>query len=157
MDKAGDLLKDFFAFYNIEGGVQYVSLFSSWRKIAGDDIADHSRIFNLHKGALVVEVDHPGWAQMLRMRQTGILQRLSSAYPDLGIRMIHIKLTPGGQFSPPQKNDAAPPAPEAAAPQEPANPEQEAGGLENIRDAELKDALLRLKKSLEGKKQGKKT
>jgi hypothetical protein len=155
MDKAGDLLKEFFAFYNIEGGKEYVALFSSWRKMAGDDIAAHSRIFNLQKGALIVEVDHPGWAQLLRMKQADILQRLSAAYPDLGIRMIHIRLAPGGRFSPPQKEDtsAAPsadsiqPDTEKPAPRE-KPPERDSEGLENIRDAELKDVLLRLKESL---------
>jgi hypothetical protein len=159
MDKAGDLLKDFFAFYGIEGGEKYVSLFSSWRKVAGDDIADHSRIFNLHKGSLVVEVDHPGWAQMLRMRQGGILYRLSEAYPELGIRMIHIKLIPCGQFSPPQKDDAASREPEAPPPREEAAAERECeretDELENIQDAELREMLLRLKKSLGNKRRRK--
>ncbi|MDR1626697.1 MAG: DUF721 domain-containing protein [Spirochaetia bacterium] len=154
MDKAGDLLKNFFAFYNIDGGEKYVSLFSSWRKVVGDAIADHSRIFNLRKGALIVEVDHPGWVQMLRMRQEGILQRLSRAYPDLGIRMIHTKLVRSGQFSPPQKKDASPPEPQPPPP--PEYPARENGGLENIQDAELRDLLLRLKKTLGNKKQKRK-
>jgi hypothetical protein len=156
MDKAGDLLKEVFAFYNISGGEEYVALFSSWRKLAGDDIAAHSRIFNLHKGALIVEVDHPGWAQMLRMRQTDILRRLSETYPALGIRMIHIKLIPDGKFSPPQTAESL----SAGAEEEESLPprensverdKRESDGLENIQDAGLRESLLRLKDSL-GKK-----
>jgi hypothetical protein len=159
MNKAGDLLKDFFAFCNIEGGEKYVALFSSWRKIAGDDIAAHSRIFNLHRGALIVEVDHPGWAQRLRMQQSGILQKLSTNYPDLGIRMIHIKLVADRQFSLPQTKDETPadtmyhPSPKAeTSPRGEVSAGEELAGLENIQDAKLKELLLRLKDSLNKKK-----
>jgi hypothetical protein len=150
MNKAGDLLQEFFSHYNLAGGEKYVSLFSAWQRIAGDDIAAHSRIFDLRKDALIVEVDHPGWMQMLQMRRSDILGRISAAYPELGIYAIHGKLVSGGQFSPP----AAPSAEVdedtsslSESLQEEAVP-QEKEALKNIQDAELKEILLRLKKSI---------
>ncbi|MCL1818420.1 MAG: DUF721 domain-containing protein [Spirochaetaceae bacterium] len=101
MDKAADILKEFFSLYNLEGGEKYASLFSSWRKIAGEDIAGHSRVADLRKGALIVEVDHPGWMQMLRIQHDEILGKLSAKYPSLGIRMVQGRLVKQGQFSPP--------------------------------------------------------
>jgi hypothetical protein len=155
MDKAGDLLKAFFSFHNLTGGEKYVSLFSSWREVAGDDIASHSRVIDLRRGALVVEVDHPGWMQMLQMKQNEILGRLSSRYPDLAIRMLHFRLTPAGQFSPPVSPQAAPePVEEPSAPPV-SRTEQEI--LNDIHDEDLKNTLLRLKKDLKKKNRSSKS
>ncbi|MDR1933444.1 MAG: DUF721 domain-containing protein [Spirochaetales bacterium] len=164
MDKAGDILKTFLSFHNLSGGEKYVSLFSSWRKVAGDDIASHSRVIDLRRGSLFVEVDHPGWMQMLQMRQSEILRTLSSRYPDLAIRMLHFKLTPAGQFSPPAapqtgSEAAAEQAAASVCDQPPAQPElqTEREILEAIHDENLKNTLLRLKDSLKkkGRKSGK--
>jgi hypothetical protein len=159
MDKAGDLLKAFFAFHNLEGGEKYVSLFSSWRKVAGDDIASHSRIVDLRRGALLVEVDHPGWMQMLQMKQEAILKTLASRYPDLAIRMLHVKLTPAGQFSSPASPSSPTPPeaePESAAetPEEPLVSKTEKEALDAIHDEDLRNTLLRLKKTLKKKSRG---
>jgi hypothetical protein len=157
MDKAGDLLKAFFAFHNLEGGEKYVSLFSSWRKVAGDDIASHSRIVDLRRGALLVEVDHPGWMQMLQMKQEAILKTLALRYPDLAIRMLHVKLTPAGQFSSPTAVPANPaplPEPAAETPAEPPVSKTEQEALDAIYDENLKNTLLRLQKTLKKKGRG---
>jgi hypothetical protein len=159
MDKAGDLLKSFFSFYNLGGGEKYVALFSSWRKMAGEDVASHSRILDLRKGALVVEVDHPGWMQVLQMKREGILKNLAAAYPGLGIRMLHLRLAKDGQFSlppepEPEQKAALPPSEEPAPTPEFSESEtfQEKTPLDDIHDEELKMNLLRLKKTLKQKK-----
>jgi hypothetical protein len=158
MDKADDILKAFFSFYNLGGGEKYVALFSSWRKMAGDNIAAHSRIIDLRKGALVVEVDHPGWVQMLQMKREEILKNLAAEYPDLGIRMMHTKLAKEGRFSPPSREGEGPQNEPAAArtpaPDSGETPElsREKASLEAVRDVELKNILARLEKSLKEKK-----
>jgi hypothetical protein len=164
MDKAGDILKEFLSFYNFEGGEKYVALFSSWRKMAGDDIAAHSRIVDLRKGALLVEVDHPGWMQMLQIKREEILKKLAAKYPDLGIRMIHAKLAKEGQFSrlsPPSREEGfpqgQPPAARTPLPGSGEKPEtsREGTSFEAVREEELKNSLARLEKSLKEKKKKK--
>jgi hypothetical protein len=157
MDKAGDLLKSFFSFYNLEGGEKYVSLFSSWRRVAGDEIASHSRIVDLRRSALLVEVDHPGWMQMLQMKREEILQTLALNYPDLAIRMLHLKLPPAGQFSSPSASPEAAadriiPEPAEETPEEPLVSKSEDEALDELHDEDLRKTLLRLKKTLKKKR-----
>ena len=109
MDKVGDIYKEFFS-HLLKEKENEVSIFSSWQRIAGDDIASHSRVADIRRGALIVEVDHPGWMQMLQIKSSEILQRLSAKYPNLGIRMLQGKLVKQGQFSPAER-EAEPPQP----------------------------------------------
>ncbi|MCL1817555.1 MAG: DUF721 domain-containing protein [Spirochaetaceae bacterium] len=146
MDKAGDILKEFFSTLNLEKGEKYAALFSSWRKIAGEDIAAHSRVADLRKGTLIVELDHPGWMQMLRIQHDEILGKLSAKYPSLGIRSVQGRLVKQGRFSPPREAAQEAPRPESgeAPPRKTASPAPAAGS-----PPELKEAFIRLKKALE--------
>lgn len=102
MERAGDLLKEFFSLCNIdvEEGGKIVSLFSSWGEILtgaaanGREIACHARPTGVERGALLVEVDHPGWTQTLRVYQAEILKNISRLYPSLGIRLLRIRCVP---------------------------------------------------------------
>ena len=160
MDKAGAFLDSFFSFFNFQDGKKYVSFFSSWQKIVGDDkdgegIFSHSKITDINKGALLVEVDHPGWMQQLRMRQERILKKIASEYPDLGIKTLHYKLVPEGKFSSPapaekqEKSGFSASYPEKETPEQPP-PLQKTGkdALESIQDENLRESLIRLKKTL---------
>ena len=69
----------------------YSSLFDSWDRIAGTDIASHSRIVDVQHGALVAEVDHPGWIQMIRLREKEILDKLATSYPSLEITHLKVR------------------------------------------------------------------
>jgi len=70
----------------------YADFFSSWDSITtGAGIASagaHSRIANLEKGLLIIEVDHPGWKQILQTKQGELLDLARKRYPQLGIRGI---------------------------------------------------------------------
>jgi len=152
MDKAGDILKSFLSFYHLDRGEAYVSFFSRWREIVGDDLASHARTVDIKKGALVVEVDHPGWMQLLQIKQAEILKTIERRYPDLRIRYIHMRLVKEGSgfFSDPaieeeSESEASPSAPETAA------PAARTEDIENIQDEELKKILLKLGRSIEEK------
>ena len=101
MDKAGDLLGSFISFYGLDKGRNIVSLFSGWRAMVGDDLASHTRPADVRRGAVVVEVDHPGWMQLLQMREEAILGKIGKKFPELGIRSLQMRLVPGGGFSAP--------------------------------------------------------
>ena len=53
-----------------------LSLFSSWRQIVGDGIADHVTPQRLEKRTLTVEVDDPAWATQLRFLHDEVLHTL---------------------------------------------------------------------------------
>lgn len=91
MEKAGELLEAFLRLHNITGGQEYVAFFKSWHGIVGTDIAAHSKVTDIKNGALVVEVDHPGWMQKLHMRKDEVLRKIASQYPQLGVRTLHLR------------------------------------------------------------------
>lgn len=69
-------------------------VFRSWAKIVGSPLADHSRVYELQHGQLCVEVDHPGWLQVLLLRKTQILQGVGRAYPQLAVRGLRARVNP---------------------------------------------------------------
>jgi predicted nucleic acid-binding Zn ribbon protein len=92
MKKVGDLLREFLKAKGWLGGNPYEPLFSQWQKIAGESMASHVRLLDVHNNTLVVEVDHPGWLQMLRMRQEAILEAARKAAPHVSLEAIRARV-----------------------------------------------------------------
>jgi hypothetical protein len=92
IEKPGDILPALFDQINVEKGKSSASLFRSWRNIAGDDLADHSHVVDIRAGRVRVEVDHPGWMQIIQMKKARILKVLKKRYPELNIRDLMITL-----------------------------------------------------------------
>ena len=59
-----------------------VGLFSHWRDIVGDAIADHVTPKRLEKKVLVVEVDDPAWATQLKFLESQLLSTLRTHVGD---------------------------------------------------------------------------
>lgn len=102
MNRAGDLLNAFFRLHNISGGESYVSFFSSWHEIVGTDLAAHTQPIDIRGDALIVEVDHPGWMQLLQLKRDQIVKQVRHRYADLGVTNMHMKLVDAGAFSGPE-------------------------------------------------------
>jgi predicted nucleic acid-binding Zn ribbon protein len=90
--KIGELLSAFFDENTLEKAQKYNNLFSSWKEVAGENIAAHSRIVEIEKSVLRIEADHPGWIQILQTRQKSLLERVRRKFPALGITGISFKL-----------------------------------------------------------------
>jgi len=54
------------------------TLFGSWEKVVGPDIAAHSRPVSLAEGELTVEAESTAWATQLRLLNKTILTRIGS-------------------------------------------------------------------------------
>ena len=110
MRKAGDIVTALFRDFGpgfMETARSSAGLFSSWEKVVtevwrrpfgteNDEIpaaAVHSRIHELERGVLLVEADHPGWIQILQMKQNELLLAVQRRYPDLEIRGIAFRLS----------------------------------------------------------------
>jgi len=98
MKSVGDLLREFLKEKGWLGGNPYEPLFVQWQKIAGEALAGHVRLVDVRNSTLIVEVDHPGWLQMLRLRQEGILEAARKAAPLVSVEGIRARL--GGQDRP---------------------------------------------------------
>ena len=90
MKKIGDVLRDYLKEMGWLAGNPYDPLFQHWKEIAGEALALHSRLIDVQNGMLLVEVDHPGWLQMLQLRKSAVLEAARRAAPAaslVGIRM----------------------------------------------------------------------
>lgn len=86
------LLTAFFDHETIRQGRHYVEVFGAWKQIAGERLAAHSRVVEIEKGFLIVEAEHPGWIQLLQLRQTELLDSVRNRFPELALRGIVFRL-----------------------------------------------------------------
>lgn len=90
--KASDIVNALFQGFNDSGMQQASSFMRSWREVVGDKIASHSRVIDVDKGCIVVEVDHPGWSQQILFIKKRAIDQLSRSFPELGIRNMAIRV-----------------------------------------------------------------
>lgn len=156
MKKAGELLSAFFERSTYSMAREYADLFNSWKNIAGDALASHSRVRELDKTILLVEADHPGWIQLLQAKQSQLLEGVRRRFPELAITGIAIRLAKdAGLQRPVSRNQgAAPVLGSEAAIQEQSGQDSTALGsstadpLDLIRDEEFRETLKRLERSI---------
>lgn len=91
--KAGEVLNSLFSGFDTDGLHQANSFLRSWKEIAGEKISAHSRVMDVDRGNVVVEVDHPGWSQQLLFRKKQIVNALARGYPELGIKNLVIRVS----------------------------------------------------------------
>lgn len=101
MKKAGDILKTFFDRSVLAEGEKYLRFFGAWDQIIGPDLSAHAKAVDIVHASVVVEVDHPGWLQLLQLRERTVLQSLHRRFPDLKISGMRYRLVDPGHFSAP--------------------------------------------------------
>ncbi len=89
------LLSAFFNNETIRQGRHYAEVFGAWKQIAGERLAAHSRVVEIEKGFLIVAAEHPGWIQLLQLRQTELLDSVRIRFPGLALRGIVFRLENG--------------------------------------------------------------
>ncbi len=68
------------------------TIFSSWKSVAGEPAAGHSKPVEIEDGVLLVDVDHPGWKQVLLLDKASLLQRARAAAPGAHIKDIRLRV-----------------------------------------------------------------
>jgi predicted nucleic acid-binding Zn ribbon protein len=63
-------------------------LFSNWKELVGDRVAESSFPEDLSKGILTVRCKSTAWATQLRLMGTEILAKISERLPDLEVKEI---------------------------------------------------------------------
>lgn len=107
--KASDLLGSILTPQTAATVQGWSNFFGSWGKAAGANLAAHSRPVDVRNGIVFVEAEHPGWIQLLQMNQQKILEKLQSAFPELGLSGIAFRLAKDGSLP-----GTAPPVPARA-------------------------------------------
>ena len=106
---AAEILQNYFDAHQIEAAGEYHSFFSSWKDLAGIDLAAHSKPRDIKNEVLIVEADHPGWMQMITMKKREILREVRRRFPQIRIKDVRVVLYSGPQRSAEDelKNEAA--------------------------------------------------
>jgi hypothetical protein len=96
MKTAGDILSALFDEQFMKKAQKYSKFFDSWKDITAKNgiaaAADHSHIKDLDRGILLIEMDHPGWKQILQTKQSKLLNDFRIRFPELDISGISLIL-----------------------------------------------------------------
>jgi len=68
--------------FGIQGAQGLGRLFSGWKEIVGESMAEHVKPVKMDREALVVTVDHPAWATQVRRLGDTLLDR-AAAYAEV--------------------------------------------------------------------------
>ena len=92
--KASEILNTFFTeFCSDKTQSQFLQ---EWEHIVGEKIAAHSKIIDIENNILIIEVDHPGWSQQVKLKKRQILSAVAKAYPELQLQNILIRVASTG-------------------------------------------------------------
>jgi len=155
MKTVGDVLSALFDEEFVKKAQGYSKLFDSWTEItAKNGIADasaYSRIKDLNNGILLIEMDHPGWKQILQTKRSSLLNDFRANFPEMNITGISLILGKPNSTNPSsvpanhQTFDSQVDVP----PQEiPAQFKNITMDYESIKDEDLKQKLIQLGQTL---------
>ena len=155
MKTAGDILSALFDERFVEKARGYSKFFDSWTDITAKNgiaaAADHSQIKDLDRGVVLIEIDHPGWKQVLQTKQSKLLNDFRIRFPDLDISGISLMLGSGKPQDVAKESEPAYEAKDAQKSEIEKEPEISAAGeelvargYEAIKDEVLRERLRRL-------------
>jgi len=160
MKTAGDILSALFDERFVQKAQGYSKFYDSWKDITEKNgiaaAAAHSRIKDLDRGIVLVEMDHPGWKQILQTKQTKLLNDFRIRFPELDISGISLMLgrsDPHNNLQPEKEPEIPPveklwkhePSPALAETDKPApQTEPVSAGYDAIKDDEFREKLIKL-------------
>jgi len=155
MKTAGSILSALFDEGFVKKAKGYSKLFDSWTDITAKNgiaaAADHSRIKDLDRGILLVEMDHPGWKQILQTKQSKLLNDIRLRFPELdvsGISLILSRSKPSDSALNPALSTETTEVVEAAQisvePEPPVSSPPYTSGYDAIQDEEFREKLKKL-------------
>lgn len=100
---ANDIMTDIFSNISVEKINNSINIINGWKSVIssiksnnnkniGEYLTAHSRVIDLKNGVLLVETDHPGYIQTLKMYNSYILKGLNSKYSELNIKSLSFRL-----------------------------------------------------------------
>jgi hypothetical protein len=177
VNKAGDFLSAILDIKTPGKAGEYSRLFSVWEQLTEKHgiaaAAHHSRIQDVRRGILIVDADHPGWIQILQIKEHMLLSELQKSFPNLDINGIAFRLSTSlpdpaetahafspqegqsgsGGSEPPEDAHNAPPGDKPLISEATSAGTRPAGGsgFEKIKDESLKEKLKSLERTIKQK------
>jgi len=88
---AAETISRLFSSLENEKFEQADKFFKNWDTIVGERLSSHSKVLDVNKGCIIVEVDHPGWSQQLQFIKKRIIKELRENFPELDIKTLAIR------------------------------------------------------------------
>lgn len=98
----GEVINNVFRNISLEESNKAINIYNEWKKILckikssnpneGQNIAEHSRVVDLKNGILLIEVDHPGWQNLIQFYKKFILKGFEFSFPELKIKTLAFRL-----------------------------------------------------------------
>ena len=155
MKRAGDIFSALFNEGQMKMADGYSGVFSCWKDLVEKNgiaaAAAHSWIKRLDKGLVWIEVDHPGWKQILQTKESKLLSDFRYRFPEMDISGISIMLGKPGAGTVIAESA---PAETAGREQDPPRDQVQAttcgqdADYEAIKDPALREVLMRLERSI---------
>ena len=71
-------------------GIAEGTLFSDWRAIVGDEIADHSNPITMYEGRLTIQTSSTAWSTQLRLMEGDLLRTIQKSSPGALVEELSI-------------------------------------------------------------------
>ncbi|MBU3692648.1 MAG: DUF721 domain-containing protein [Candidatus Nanopelagicaceae bacterium] len=71
-------------------GIAEGNLFTDWREIVGEEIADHSSPITLYEGKLTIQTSSTAWSTQLRLMNDELLRKIRQSAPGAVVDSLYI-------------------------------------------------------------------
>ncbi len=88
--KINNILSELIETRDWRKGIAEGNLFTDWREIVGQEIADHSTPITLYEGKLTIQTSSTAWSTQLRLMNDELLKKIRHSAPGAVVEELHI-------------------------------------------------------------------
>ena len=88
--KINNILNELIESRDWRKGIAEGNLFSDWREIVGEEIADHSTPITLYEGKLTIQTSSTAWSTQLRLMNDDLLRKIRESSPGAVVDSLNI-------------------------------------------------------------------
>jgi predicted nucleic acid-binding Zn ribbon protein len=88
--KINNILNELIESRDWRKGIAEGNLFTDWREIVGEEIADHSTPITLYEGKLTVQTSSTAWSTQLRLMNEELLRKIRQSAPGAVVDSLNI-------------------------------------------------------------------
>lgn len=88
--KINNILNELIETRDWRKGIAEGNLFTDWREIVGQEIADHSNPITLYEGKLTIQTSSTAWSTQLRLMNDELLKKIRHSAPGAVVEELHI-------------------------------------------------------------------
>ena len=86
----GSILNEIVEARDWRKGITEGNLFSEWRSIVGNEIADHSTPITMYEGRLTIQTTSTAWSTQLRLMEGDLLRTIQKSAPGAVVESLSI-------------------------------------------------------------------